>query len=79
MRYHDEKEIGTSERLSNGTSERFEALRDDRDCGNAALLNGDRVVDTPRRARSSITHSVDSELSGSCLRHVFRCSRKGRG
>ena len=60
---HDEhRVIGRAEGFLLGLRQRIEGVGDERDREAAALLNLDGVVDTPRRARSSIAQAGEDDI-----------------
>ena len=63
---HDQhRVIGRAKSFLLGFCQRHESVGDQRDRKTAAFLNLEGVVDTPRRARASITQAADDEI---CLR-----------
>ena len=64
---HDQhRMIWRPERLLLGFCQSVEGVGNQRNRKAAALLNLDRVVDTPRRARASIAEPADNEISLRC-------------
>ena len=60
---HDQhRVIRRAKRFLFGFCQRHESVGDQRDRKTAALLNLEGVVDTPRRARASITQAADDKV-----------------
>ena len=68
MAHHQNRMIRRAERFFLGVSQRFEGVSNDGNGKPAALLQLYRVVDTPRRARPSISESAKNKIS---LRRQF--------
>ena len=74
MPHNQHRMIRRAERFFFNFRQRIEGVGDQRDREAAALLNLDRVVDTPRRARSSITQAGEDDirLSRQLVKILFR-------
>jgi hypothetical protein len=74
---HDQhRMIRRAERLFLGFCQRIESVRNQRHREPAALLQFDRVVDTPRRAGASISQAAQDEirLGRQFVEVFFRCA-----